>query len=590
MTVENNEKQELNNLIEQLRSDLKAEREHLNTLNQEVNDLKNVWLTSKAIHANADSKDKSKAKQDMDRAKIALEQKQNEAKLCEERTDSIFLDITTAEKTTNKAERQESSVENVEKALEQLNAHYIASESKWYLIYSNGIRYQPIVKSVSNETMKDLILRETGWVEQNELSIKKIAQGCGRMYRDVERTFMEPREGVLNQLTELRDKFWLKPIFGQPHHFSFDILFDNLVDGNKEYKDQILKYLAYSYVKPEDIFAPNIDSSAVGGAGRDTIFRIIEIIFTEECCGEANGETFTGTHNGDLWGKVWIKISERNSRAIDYNEFKNLTGGHNFRLRRMGENATQQPRTFRFFIMNNGYGGTIQLSNSGSASEDRRVEPVISNMNLRTRIANELKLNDVKGADQDELTDTLQQWQEEYWQNEEEIAKFLGNIITQFKPEEINKLLPLHGIYYNQRLERQKNAFNHFMNTVVALTKESTCYSIPEMYKIYKIATNQSMDKNAFAKRMCEWLLTQTKKQWEVKVKDVYKSETDTAEMRVRRQVVYTGGDREFTTENEKVDKLIFDVFDFIDEDVKDDKGNDLGDKVHINNVKGDLL
>lgn len=498
----------------------------------------------------------------------------------EEQADQLKRDVIGLSSKNQIAEKQEQSESNVIDALAKLNANYVASDSKWYCIYTNGIREQPQVRVLTNETMKDMILRETGWVENSETTIKKIARDAGRMYRDVERTFLPERDGVLNQLNELR-KFWLKPIHGVEPHPAFDILFNNLVGHDEEYRNQIEKYIAYRYIKPEDIFAPNIDSSAKGGAGRDTVFRILEIIFTEECCGEANGETFTGTHNGELWGKVWVKISERNAKSIDYNEFKNLTGGHNFRLRRMGENAIQSPRTFLFFIMNNGHQGTIQLAGTGSSAEDRRVEPIISKTTLKSAVAKYAGI----AEDDQHLGDVIQSLQTEVWQNETRIAEWLGYIIDRHQPETISKILPLHKGYYDTMLDRQKNAFNTFMGTIFDLSGDTNCYALDELHKLYGMSTNQKGDKTVFGKRVCEWLTNKTGNDWEVKVRDIYYGAFDLT--RHRRTVVYIPDQVQAGSHESK---QIFDIYDFIEPDGLDDKGKELGRKAHINNIKGDLL
>jgi hypothetical protein len=499
-----------------------------------------------------------------------------------EEIDGIQQEITDLRVSNQTAVKSESSTKHVIEALERLNANYVASDSKWYCIYDNGYRFQPQVRIISNETMRDLILRETGWVETSEITIKKLAREAGRMYRDVERTFLPDRDGVLNQMNELR-KFWLKPIFDQKPHIAFEILFRNLVDGDDAYFNQIEKYMAYRYIKPDDIYAPSIDSSAKGGAGRDTVFRILEIIFTEECCGEANGETFSGTHNGELWGKVWVKISERNARTIDYNEFKNLTGGGNFRLRRMGENATQSPRTFLFFIMNNGYNGTIELKGTGKGAEDRRVEPLISNTSLRTRIADHFGLDE----NSEEVAMIIQDWQTNVWQNETEVAKWLGYIIQKHNPDGISKLVPLHAQYYTEMHNRQKNAFNTFMDTIMNLTQETNCFVVDDMHKIYRLATNQNIDKTVFAKRMAAWLTAQSGQNWHIKVRNVYYDGFDNPEDAHRRNCIYLP---DSVIPGSHTSKQIFNIYEYIMEDKFDDKGNALGRKPHVNNIRDDLL
>jgi len=485
------------------------------------------------------------------------------------------------------------SQQNVSQALNEFNAYFISSESQWYCIYSEQERrHQPKVNIVSTSTMKDMVFGATNWFADTDRDLKQIALDNNRYFRDVERSFLPQSKNTLNQMNELR-KYWLKPIECESYHEAFDMLFSNLVGHDQTYKEQIERYIAYSYVKPYDIFAPNIDSSAKGGAGRDTVFRILEIIFTEECCGEAKKETVQGTHNGELWGKVWVKISESNNRAMDINELKNLTGGHNFRLRRMGENAVQAPRTFRFFMMSNNYEGTARLTGGGSTAEDRRWEPVFSTTSLLDTIAV------VKGYDLSsrEASELLNDWQNNVYQNETEIAKWLYCIIKKYDPENIQKLRPVHGQYYEQMVERQKNSFSVFMEKIIELSKVSNCYDIDKIYKIFKIVSNTPLSKNTFAKKMCEWLLQTQSTEYEIKVKNIYTDEIDRLK-RQKRQVVcikdFVQIGRPYDEENDN--KLVFYIFDFIEESDEqgnllcDDKGKELNDKPHVNNIKQELF
>ena len=490
---------------------------------------------------------------------------------------------------TNKIKSQQ----NVSQALDEFNAYFISSESQWYCIYSEQERrHQPKVNVVSTTTMKDMVFGATNWFADTDRDLKQIALDNQRYFRDVERSFLPQSKNTLNQMNELR-KYWLKPVPSETYHEAFDMLFSNLVGHDQTYKEQIERYIAYSYIKPDDIFAPNIDSSAKGGAGRDTVFRILEIIFTEECCGEAKKETVQGTHNGELWGKVWVKISESNNRAMDINELKNLTGGHNFRLRRMGENAVQAPRTFRFFMMSNNYEGTARLTGGGSTAEDRRWEPIFSTTSLLDTVA-VLKGFELSSREASEL---LNDWQTNVYQNEVEIAKWLYCIIQKYKPEEIQKLRPVHGQYYEQMVERQKNSFSVFMEKIVELSKVSNCYDIDKIYKIFKIVSNTPLSKNTFAKKMCEWLLQTQSTEYEIKVKNIYTDEIDKLK-RQKRQVVcpkdFVQTGRPWDEENDN--RLIFDIFDFIEESdergdsIVDEKNKELGEKPHVNNIKQELF
>ena len=515
----------------------------------------------------------------LNKLKAGLDEQKNELQKVTLELEEKFL--------TNKIKSQQ----NVSQALTDLNAYYISSESQWYCIYSEQERrHQPKVAKINSTTMKDMVFGATNWFAENDRDLKQIALDNNRYFRDVERSFLPASKNTLNQMDKLKD-FWLKPIESESYHEAFDILFSNLVGHDQTYKEQIERYIAYSYVKPYDIFAPNIDSSAKGGAGRDTVFRILEIIFTEECCGEAKKETVQGTHNGELWGKVWVKISESNNRAMDINELKNLTGGHNFRLRRMSENATQAPRTFRFFMMSNNYEGTARLTGGGSTAEDRRWEPIFSTTSLLDTIAV------LKDLDNKEAGELLNKWQIEVFQNEIEIAKWLYCIIQKYKPEDIQKLRPVHGQYYEQMVERQKNSFSVFMEKILELSIVSNCYDVDKMYKIFKIVSNTQLSKNNFAKKMCEWLLQNRTMEYEIKLKNIYTDEIDRTK-RQKRQVVYpkTNIKTGRHWDDEDTDsKLVFNIFDFIDESderglsIEDEKGKTLGEKPHPNNVKPEL-
>jgi hypothetical protein len=486
---------------------------------------------------------------------------------------------------TNKIKSQQ----NVSQALNKFNAYFISSESQWYCIYSEeDRRHQPKVNVVSTNTMKDMVFGATNWFADNDRDLKQIALDNNRYFLDVERSFLPQSKNTLNQMNELR-KYWLKPIPSETYHEAFDILFSNLVGHDEIYKEQIERYIAYSYEKPYDIFAPNIDSSAKGGAGRDTVFRILEIIFTEECCGEAKKETVQGTHNGELWGKVWVKISESNNRVMDINELKNLTGGHNFRLRRMGENATQAPRTFRFFMMSNNYEGTARLTGGGSTAEDRRWEPIFSTTSLLDTIAV------LKDIDNKEAGELLNKWQIEVYQNETEIAKWLYCMLQKYKPDEIQKLRPVHGQYYEQMVERQKNSFSMFMEKILELSEVSNCYDVDKLFKIFKIVSNTQLSKNSFAKKMCEWLLQNKTMEYEIKVKNIYTDELDKTK-RQKRQVVCQKDFVKIGRPEDDENKLIFDIFEFIEQSddrgnlLCDEKGKELNDKPHVNNIKQELF
>jgi len=468
--------------------------------------------------------------------------------------------------------------DNVVIALGNLNGNFVASEGKWHGVYSNGVRWQPVVQVMDDQRMRDMILNETGWKQTPEMVAKEIARNAGRMYRNVERSFNPPNKHTLNQMDELR-QFWLSPVYGQGCHTAFDLLINTIVDNDPEYKAQLEKIIAYRYLFPEDIYCPNPDSSAKGGAGRDTLFNILKIIFTEECVGEASTETFQGTHNGELWGKIWVIISDRNAKAVDYDVFKNLTGSSQFRLRRMGIDATMAPRTFTFFAAGNGLTGAFPIAGTGKGGEDRRVEPIISNANIDDQLIKHY------GATKDTVGEIVIELQKTVWQNEEEIAKWLGHIINKHDVKNIKKLLPLHGKHYKTMSSRQKDGFKTFMENITRKELSTNTYPVAHIYDLYKYTTTSKLGKDKFIKKMCEYMTRKTQNEWGVGVKRYYDGADVSTEH--RKQVIYDVAIDGVTNQHEEgYVKKVFDFEDFIDTTKDQNKfGDDIVGKICAENI-----
>jgi len=231
----------------------------------------------------------------------------------------------------------------------------------------------------------------------------------------------------------------------------------------------------------------------------------------------------------------------------------------------------------------------------GRGSEDRRVEPIISLTSLTTKIARKFNFDENTEDGNTKINEVLQDWQDNVYQNEEQIAIFLGYLLQKHKPQNIKKLIPLHGKYYDQMKDRQKNAFNRFMEIVTGLQVATNCFDVGAMHKIFEISACQKYDKNAFGKKMCQWLIDNTGIEWKIGVKDVYiNGNTMTTS---KRTVVHIPPKMGHKSDKEKEMEptiysgpLSFDIWDFIEYDRCDDKGKELDDKPHANNIKDDLL
>ncbi len=571
----------------ELQKTLDSKLDTLEELKQKVEDKKLLVQTAKIASADPDAtpKERKEYKEQLTKANVALENAKTDLARCEDEISDLRVEIATLEKQASKEIAVDNTLEAVAKTLAEFNAHYIVNEDLWYVAYLNETESRqsvPVVTNYSTNIFTNVVEYFTEWRPKDGKELVTIAKAAGRAKLSVERTFLPADNRVYNQMDSLRE-LWLKPIDGT-HSEAFDILIATIVDDRPDYINQLEKLIAYSYCHPEDLQTPSIDSIAVGGSGRGTLWKILETIFTEECCGSAHKETFSGTHNGELWGKVWVRISEQDSYSIDGEELKNLTGSKNFRLRRMGQDAVNSPRTFRFFMETNKYGGTAKYTGSGKSSTERRYEPIITKLTLHKKIMSYYEV------DEDQAWEILQGFQDIY-DDREQIARWLNHIIVKHDAYNLNGVRAIHGECYQMVCERQVNAFDTFMTTVFELSVTTNTYDFKELCKIYKLATSKKdMDAGRFASRVAEWLIKKTGDDWQTATKDIYKMAGDEPEDRVRRQVVYNS--TKIPKSGQHNAKMIWDITEFIDTEVPDPKNpfNTLGDKPCLENIRKELM
>jgi hypothetical protein len=333
---------------------------------------------------------------------------------------------------------------------------------------------------------------------------------------------------------------------------------------------------------------PNIDSCAIGGTGRDTFYNIMRCIFTDECCGSVGVETFKGTHNGDLFGKMIIKVDEKDSHSIPIDKIKEFTGGNRYRHRSMNKDARDVARLFSFIFFRNGFTSTAKLAGTGSSGEDRRFEPVIARVNLPRHMALYhgliIDINEIPDEDTTKAMSMLiKDWQKEYYKNEEKISEWLGYIIDKYDSHEMTELMPLHGKYYKEMLQRQKRGIDGFMPKFITLMTqgESTVVNIGQAHKLYEYAESQKCTKDWFKNQMMYWLNTHLGWDSEEIMTDVYTFSGCTNQDRRKMAIVQN----KLKTPN----KLIFNLDDFIDRDALDDKGTTVGEKINQYSIRDEL-
>jgi len=492
-------------------------------------------------------------------------------------------------KTTIKREFvTQASEENAKKVFEANNIHYVIFDQQWWSVDPGAGRMDLKINSSETNVIKDLIFDDSGWEIQNEQELKRIAKELGRFYKHIVRDFNKSkRPGIYNQMDTI-SKQWLQPIYDVKPHECFRLLTLSIAGGNEDYADQLEKFVAYRWCNPEDVMVPNIDSCAVGGTGRETFYNIIATIFTNECCGSVGEETFKGTHNGDLFGKMFVKVDEKNSNSVPIEKIKELTGTLRYRHRAMNKDARDVDRLFSFMFFRNGFTSTAKLSGTGTSGEDRRFEPIIARVNITRHLAKHFGLisdiNTMLDNDQEKaMSIIIKEWQKDYYKNETRISEWLGHIIQKHNAKQMTELMPLHGVYYNEMLERQKKGIDGFMPKFMDLfnNSNSTVINITDCHKLYQIAESTKCTKDWFKGQLMYWLNTKLGWDCEEVMENVWTWDGCTKDDRRKMVIV--------KNRLNVPERLQFDINDFIDRDATDDKGTTVGEKINIYSIRDEL-
>jgi len=541
-----------------------------------------------------DSINNNKDKNTLIQLKRDKKSEETKLKLCKQdfENKNNLLDVleTDLGKIRNKKKQefvQQSSQSTAEKVFDENNIHYVIFDQQWWSVDPAGGRMDVKINASEAGVIKDLIFNDSNWEISSEQELKKLAKEMGRMYKHIVRDFEGLRNGVYNQMDTIR-KQWLTPIYDVKPHDSFRVLTLSIAGGDEDYADQLERFVAYRYCHPEDVMIPNIDSCAIGGTGRDTFYNLLRTIFTDECCGSVGTETFKGTHNGDLFGKMIIKVDEKDSHSVPIDKIKEFTGSNRYRHRSMQKDARDVARLFTFIFFRNGFTSTAKLAGTGTSGEDRRFEPIIARVNLPRHMAYYHQLiTSINIIPNEEVTKAMmlliKEWQQKYYKNEERIQEWLGHIITKFNAYKMTELLPLHGKYYSEMLTRQKRGIDGFMPKFITLMTqgESTIINITQAHKIYQVAESQTCTKDWFKNNMMYWLNTHLGWDSEEIMENVYTFSGCTDNDRRKMAIVQN--------KLSNTDKRIFNIEDFIDRDAVDEKGSTVGEKINIFSIRDEL-
>jgi hypothetical protein len=575
---------------------IEAEREYSNRLNieikrreekhQEYKDLQTGLFTDEAKLAHAKKEEKTTLNANIKAYKARMKQIKVEIDIIDNNIDHYETELNRLKISQSKDHVAKNNSSAALQVFQDHNIHYVIMDQQWWSVDAKHDRRDIKINSSDVAVIKDLIYYESDWIIRDEQELKSLAKGQGRMFNHIVRDFVvTPRPGIYNQMTDIR-RYWLEPVYDVAPHEAFRILCLSIAGGAEEYADQLERYVAYRYCHPEDVMIPNIDSCATGGTGRDTFYNILRTIFTDECCGSVGEETFKGTHNGDLFGKMIVKVDEKDSRAVPIDKIKELTGSTNYRHRAMNKDARDVLRLFNFFFFRNGYTTTAKLAGTGTSGEDRRFEPIIARVNLTRHMAYHYGIIDdintlLEEEEEKAMTILVKDWQRDYYKNEAEIAAWLGYIIKKHDAENMKEFLPIHGTYYKEMIMRQKKGIEVFMPKLLAAMKDSTVIATKDAHKLYEAAESIKCTKDWFKNQMLYWL--NSKLGW-----DAVEEQDDTYPF-----IGAHNSDRRrfFVIKNRLAmpAKAIWALDDFIDQDAVDDKNNKVGSKINQFSLRDEL-
>lgn len=575
-------------MIDQLTTQLSAIKQDIEKEEEEIRQ-HSAKSTELAIleASSTDNKVRKKLKDEKKIIDSALKLQQESIKIKKKQLSVIEVELGKIRQKRKQEFAQKSSQTTAEKVFDEHNIHYVIFDQQWWSVDPAGGRMDVKINASDYGVVRDLIFYDSNWEINSEQELKKLAKDMGRVYKHIVRDFAGPRPGVYNQMDTIRHQ-WLKPIHGVQPHDAFRVLMLSIAGGDEDYADQLEKWVAYRYCHPDDVMIPNIDSCAIGGTGRDTFYNLLRTIFTDECCGSVGTETFKGTHNGDLFGKMIIKVDEKDSHSVPIDKIKEFTGSNRYRHRAMNKDARDVARLFTFIFFRNGFTSTAKLAGTGSSGEDRRFEPIIARVNLPRHVAKYHQLiNDINEIPDEETTKAMsmliKDWQRDYYKHEERIAEWLGYCIDKFNAKDMTELMPLHGKYYQEMLQRQKRGIDGFMPKLINLMNSGSTnvININQAHKLYETAESQKCTKDWFKNSMMYWLNTHLGWDSEEAMLNVYTWPGCRNEDRRKMNIV----------QNKLAipEKPMFDLDNFIDKDAVDEKGTTVGEKINVFSIRDEL-
>lgn len=268
---------------------------------------------------------------------------------------------------------------------------------------------------------------------------------------------------VYNRAKILKNKYWVKPDYDTTDFAkdAFDDLFYCVAGGKQENIDHLKVWAAYKYLFPErNASIPNIDLGGhPGGNGKNTFIIMLKTLFLRSTVKSTTKDELL-KFNGPWEDAVILNYDEPEENELPASKMKNATGSDEQRIEKKGFDAYQADRNYNFIFTSNNPKGCIKLEGGGKGASDRRYSVITTDIVLRAYLKEKYNFTDEQAGEY--INYIL-----EIVKDRKQVAKWLGQVITEYKVNEMLELDALHGMDYDKRFEDQKTNLDIIFDEII---------------------------------------------------------------------------------------------------------------------------
>jgi hypothetical protein len=294
------------------------------------------------------------------------------------------------------------------------------------------------------------------WCDDMNAQLKAIMEAESRMYKDVTISFNPHLSKDIFNMLDMSG--WLKPTYGQPHHWLFDALMQALGSDKPENIDHIKRVLAYKVAHPECYTLPVLVFWGEGGTGKNLLVQcVLKTVFDGAAEALGSDKVF-GQFNSLLKALAVALIDEAVDAKVDGNGAKALFHNPTIKINEKGIIDYVVDNTPLYIIASNkNGGGGVWLDRTDA---DRRYSVMRCEDGLTLAFFVALQL----GINEEEAKDWLFAEGQKIATDPVEVAKWLGNLLAAYEGQKQPRAL--HGRDFHALAERQKPVIERLCEAV----------------------------------------------------------------------------------------------------------------------------